>query len=108
MIVATPIGHMLAGYAAQGIAPGPHLRRAPMLLLAVTMANAPDLDFVPGLVVGAPALYHQGVTHSLALGLTVAFVAAIVLRRLGTPVAVTFLVSALAIAAADRIMAALR
>ena len=29
------------------------------------MANAPDLDFLPGILIGQPALYHQGLTHSL-------------------------------------------
>jgi inner membrane protein len=36
-------------------------------------ANAADLDFIPGLVVGNPNLYHHGVSHSL--GFAVLFTA---------------------------------
>ena len=27
--------------------------------------NAPDLDFIPGLILGRPNLYHHGISHSL-------------------------------------------
>ena len=66
--MATPLGHSLAGYALARRAGG---ERAPLALalLGVVMANAPDLDFLPGILVGHPALYHQGPTHSLGFGL---------------------------------------
>jgi hypothetical protein len=40
------------------------------------MANAPDLDFLPGLVLGQPALYHQGISHSVGSALAAAMVIA--------------------------------
>jgi hypothetical protein len=36
------------------------------LALYLFAANAPDLDFLPGLLMGDPAAFHQGVSHSLA------------------------------------------
>jgi inner membrane protein len=47
------------------------------------MANAPDLDFVPGVLVGRPALFHQGITHSISVGLIVSLGVAGFLRIRG-------------------------
>ena len=66
--MATPLGHSLAGYALARRAAGGRPPLA-LALLGVVMANAPDLDFVPGILAGHPALYHQGPTHSLGFGL---------------------------------------
>jgi inner membrane protein len=58
--------HATAGYLVyEAVRPaGPH---RPLLLAAsVLLANAPDLDFLPGLVIGEPAAFHRGPTHSLA------------------------------------------
>ena len=77
--MATPLGHGLAGllvYELEWISS----RRGPDLTLlaaCVFMAFAPDLDFLPGVLLGTPALYHQGLSHSLSvalvLGLAVAW-----------------------------------
>jgi inner membrane protein len=40
-------------------------KRAALLLLVVFAANVPDLDFIPGMVVGEPNRFHHGVSHSL-------------------------------------------
>ena len=32
----------------------------------VFAANAPDLDFVPGILIGKPGRFHHGATHTLA------------------------------------------
>ena len=58
------LAHATAGYLAyEALRPsGPH--RPALLAGAVLMANAPDLDFLPGILVGAPAAYHRGVTHT--------------------------------------------
>ena len=52
--------HTAAGYLAyEAVRPaGPHQRR--LLAAAVALANAPDLDFVPGLVLGHPGMFHRG------------------------------------------------
>lgn len=79
--MATPIGHALAGYAVYGVARGKEDRdRLGVLLVCVAMAIAPDLDFVPGLLLGKPALFHQGISHSIGFALAGSFVAAAVYR----------------------------
>jgi membrane-bound metal-dependent hydrolase YbcI (DUF457 family) len=37
------------------------------------MAIVPDFDFLPGLLVGQPTLYHQGISHSLSVAVTASF-----------------------------------
>jgi inner membrane protein len=75
--MATPLGHSLAGYAIYGLAKhGQERSRLSRLLLCLFMANAPDLDFLPGIVMGSPALYHQGITHSLGCAFLLSLVIA--------------------------------
>ena len=65
--MATPIGHALAGYAVYSL--GYHQEkehRTGVLWACLILAIIPDLDFLPGIVQGQPALYHQGITHSFS------------------------------------------
>jgi len=80
--MATPLGHSLAGYA---VASRSGTSGYYFIGLCVLMANAPDLDFLPGLLTGAPALYHQGITHSIVFGCVVSLVAAAVHAYGGWP-----------------------
>jgi len=58
--------HTAAGYAVYEAA-RPAGRHRPLLAAAaVVLANAPDLDFVPGFLVGQPGAFHRGITHTLA------------------------------------------
>src|SRR4029450_4324861 len=59
------LAHAPAGYLPyEALRPaGPH--RPWLLAGAVLFANAPDLDFLPGLAVGDPDAFHRGVTHTL-------------------------------------------
>ncbi len=41
------------------------LRHRWTLLAAVFLANVPDLDYVPGMIIGDLNAFHQGITHSL-------------------------------------------
>jgi membrane-bound metal-dependent hydrolase YbcI (DUF457 family) len=64
----SPLGHSLAGYAVYGFSATAQNRdRLYLILLSVLMANAPDLDFLPGLLIGKPTLYHREITHSLGI-----------------------------------------
>src|SRR6516165_298415 len=45
------------------------------------MANVPDLDFLPGILIGAPAAYHRGMTHTVG-ALVVVSVAAWAVARI--------------------------
>jgi len=63
--MSSPIGHSLAGYVFHTI----RFRKFKpqgyrSLLLYIFMANAPDLDFLPGFLIGKPNLYHHGISHS--------------------------------------------
>ena len=70
--MATPIGHALAGYAVYQLSAGATPKKKPTFLwLCVLMAMAPDLDFIPGILRGQPNLYHQGISHSVGVGLVV-------------------------------------
>jgi len=44
-------------------------------------ANAPDLDFIPGILSGQPFRFHHGPSHSLGAALVIALVAAPFLAR---------------------------
>jgi len=65
--MSSPVGHSLAGYLiyccrVKGIS----VRREKVLFPAALLAaNLPDLDFLPGFLVGRPNLYHHGISHSL-------------------------------------------
>jgi inner membrane protein len=73
----TPIGHAMAGYLVYRA--GGAYKRAdnrPLLALCLLMAVIPDIDFLPGIFYGQPALYHHGVSHSLGFALGAGFIAA--------------------------------
>ena len=71
--MATPLGHILAGQiafrAATGSGPDATIRLG---ILCGIASVAADLDFLPGLLLGRPALYHQGVSHSFVVAVLVA------------------------------------
>lgn len=97
--MATPVGHSLAGYVVFGLSgetQGP--RKARWLLLYICLANAADLDFLPGTLIGRPALYHQGISHSLGFALVVSLAVAGVCRLWGASFAAMFALSCTAYA----------
>jgi len=82
--MSSPIGHTLAGYLIYVIGKNQKADRQlfnskyfkglkpddyGVLLIYFTIANVPDLDFLPGLMVGHPNLYHHGISHSLGAAL---------------------------------------
>lgn len=72
-----PVAHSLAGGTIYAVADADGgLFGWKRLLLALFIANAPDLDFIPGLLIGQPNRFHHGPTHSIAAVLIVAVVAA--------------------------------
>lgn len=75
----TPVGHALAGLAIGGALARrePLLGRGKDLVLSVVLAQLPDLDFVPGILVGQHDLYHHGPSHSLGMALAVGALAAL-------------------------------
>lgn len=49
--------------------------------LCSLLAISPDLDFLPGLLQGQPALYHQGISHSLGFAVSVSLFTALLYAR---------------------------
>jgi membrane-bound metal-dependent hydrolase YbcI (DUF457 family) len=88
--------HAAAGYLAYEIARPEGHHRPALLTAAVALASAPDLDFLPGLLVGQPGAYHRGVTHTVGAAVLAAMVAFVLARRYGRarPWAVTTWVGA--------------
>jgi inner membrane protein len=87
--MATPFGHSLAGFAVHTFVPSVNRDRL-SLAVCIIMANAPDLDFLPGILVGRPALYHQGITHSIGFALLVSLGTAAVYRTWGKSFSLIF------------------
>ena len=88
--MATPVAHSLLAIAVvQGVRPGfsPRLwpRLWPWWLLAVFLACAPDLDFLPGMLIGDANRFHQGPSHSLAAAAMAGTLVFMVARWLGGP-----------------------
>jgi membrane-bound metal-dependent hydrolase YbcI (DUF457 family) len=59
------LGHTAAGYLAYEAVRPADRHRPGVLAAAIGLANAPDLDFLPGLVIGQAGAFHRGVTHTI-------------------------------------------
>lgn len=74
-----PVGHSLMGYALYDSTRKDDARFSwRLLLLLVILANIPDADFLPGLLVGnANQFHHHYFSHSLGAAIVVSFLAAV-------------------------------
>jgi len=62
----SPVAHSLVGYCVYQLTAGAtRCHHWSLLALYLAVANVPDLDFVPGLLVGHAGRYHHGLTHSI-------------------------------------------
>lgn len=69
----TSAAHILGGYAALEAGSPPQRRRGILFLFfVVVVSNLPDLDFLPGLLIGNEGLFHRGASHSIVAALVVA------------------------------------
>lgn len=69
--MASPIAHLLAGaliYTA--VARRPKFND-PLLWVVILAANLPDLDLIPGLLLGDEGMYHRTISHSLMFVLSI-------------------------------------
>ena len=79
--MSSPVGHSLAGYVIAAWRDKSLKPRSLMLLgLYIFLANAPDLDFIPGVLRGTPNLYHHGISHSIGFGLLFALIAGVLIH----------------------------
>ena len=66
-IIPSPVGHSILGYALYLVFRPRGVQNVKLIGLCIFAANAADLDFVPGLLIGDPNRFHHGVSHSLGL-----------------------------------------
>ncbi len=77
--MASPIGHAIAGYTVYRASWSKTRKdNRTLLFLCLLMGIAPDFDFLPGILLGHPALYHQGISHSIGF----AFISSLILAWL--------------------------
>jgi len=63
--MSSPFGHSLAGYIIGAYESKTlTVQNVKRLILYIFIANAPDFDFVPGIIMGKPNLFHHGISHS--------------------------------------------
>lgn len=79
----SPVGHTLAGLCgfilvSQYVAPRQRLQ---LLLGSVFIANMPDLDILPGLLLGNPSSFHRQGTHSLTAAAVTEVIVALLAKR---------------------------
>ena len=64
----SPLGHSLAGCIIFRACPGQAAGSAwQHMVLYMVVANSPDLDFIPGFLLGNPNRYHHGISHSIGV-----------------------------------------
>lgn len=77
----SPVGHSLSGLAVALFAlPKKRTGLAFPVLYCLLFANLPDLDFLPGLLLNRPALFHGDVLHSVGSAVLISAVGALLLR----------------------------
>jgi inner membrane protein len=82
--MALTLTHAAAGYLLYELEPrAPHRWEWGRALAYMGLANAADLDFLPGLLVNQPGLWHRAASHSVAAVVVVATVIALAVRGLG-------------------------
>ena len=80
--MSSPFGHSIAGYIVDAFEPKTlKVHSVKRLFLYVFMANIPDLDFIPGFLMGRPNLLHHGISHSLGAAVLFSIVAAFLMDR---------------------------
>jgi membrane-bound metal-dependent hydrolase YbcI (DUF457 family) len=75
--------HTAAGYLAYEAVRPASAHRPGLLAAAVLLANGPDLDFVPGILLGHPGAFHRGITHTVLAVVVVAAAVALGARLTG-------------------------
>jgi inner membrane protein len=77
-----PVGHALAGIALRQAGPGFYFKSRWLdVFFFMFLACLADADFLPGIILGRPNLYHHGISHSLGAALAIAAVGGWFFRR---------------------------
>ncbi len=79
--MSSPFGHSLAGYIIAAFTSKTLVvKNIRIIFFTVFIANAPDLDFIPGILMGKPNLFHHGISHSLGTGALFSIILALILN----------------------------
>jgi len=82
-----PIAHGAVGLAVyfvwgqNKLEKSPRVKKVTLALLLVVLSIAPDLDFIPGLLLDEPNKFHHGISHSLIIALIGAVALFLLLRK---------------------------
>jgi inner membrane protein len=77
----SPVGHSLSGLVVY-LALGDRVKRTPLIILFfILISNLPDFDFLPGLLVGVPGLFHRGVSHSICMGMLIGILVGAIYKK---------------------------
>lgn len=79
----SPVGHILSGAALYLAGASPQNRSNATLAVTLAGSIVPDFDFLPGIIIGEPAAFHHGVSHSLAFALLFGAVLVVCFRYYG-------------------------
>jgi inner membrane protein len=91
--MSSPFGHSIAGYiVASYESKTLKVRNVRELILYMFIANVPDLDFIPGALIGKPNLFHHGISHSLGAAVLFSMVASFLIGRKESHYLRTFLI----------------
>ena len=78
----SPVGHVLFAFAISGVPKSREVFTRWWPVLALFAAIAPDLDFLPGMLIGDPNRFHHGPTHSITAAGVFTIVLALIFRSL--------------------------
>ena len=74
-----PIIHSMVGYSVYRVGKGRKKSWEKVLFFAL-LASAADLDYIPGVLIGNPNLFHHTITHSIAAAIVCGFVIAVLAK----------------------------
>ncbi|WDP90771.1 MAG: metal-dependent hydrolase [Desulfobacter sp.] len=79
-----PIAHSATGFSIYYLIKGKPKRKEEWVVLGacLVLSILPDLDFVPGFLLGEPHMFHHGVSHSLIASCIAALLSALILIKL--------------------------
>ncbi len=92
----SPIGHSLIGLTVANLPLHKQLYHSVFWLgFVVFVANVPDLDFLPGLMIGDMNRYHHGISHSIGAAVIFAGLCALAAKYMSLAVKRVFIVAVL-------------
>jgi membrane-bound metal-dependent hydrolase YbcI (DUF457 family) len=79
----TPIGHALGGVISASLFNKEKTKNWIIFVTVLVLAELPDIDFLFGLIEGRPNKYHHHFTHSFLFVILAAFLAAVIINKIG-------------------------